>query len=307
MLDTRYVHLHEALGLGPLWVNQAASLVPNTTDTTEHNTDTVSKQSVTPENITPAAQNNTSERSITTSTTQHSAPATTRPSTPQGHVAASRASLFKTLDIKPQVDEAEVAATAAALEAEQTKRLTVQPITLNEPLILTDIHKQISVCTACPLHQNRKQALPGRGQSNSPLMVVSPAPSQDDDLHNQLLHGTVGTLLNNMLASIGLSIDEVFLSSSIKCSPSLTIPVQPEYQKNCLNYLNAQIQANQPRALLFLGENLTKHCAITPQGLTYQNLPTFIVPHPAKLLRHTADKRRAWHTLNELKLWLAKT
>ncbi len=305
MLDTRYVHLHEALGLGPLWVNQAATLVPLETAPAE--AVTVSTRLTPPE----AAPHQT------TAPTTHAAVTTRPPMVPtatikaapaQGHVAASRASLFKTLHIKPQPSEADIAAAeAAAVVAEKAKNPTVEPISLTEGLDLVGIHKQITVCTACPLHQSRKQALPGRGQTNSPLMVVSPAPSQDDDLHNQLLHGTVGALLNNMLGSIGLSIDEVFLSSSIKCSPSLTVPVQPEYQKNCLTYLNAQIQANQPKALLFLGENLTKHCAITPQGLMYQDLPTFIVPHPAKLLRHTADKRRAWHTLSELKRWLSKT
>ncbi|MBP6117083.1 MAG: uracil-DNA glycosylase [Neisseriaceae bacterium] len=303
MLDTRYVHLHQALGLGPLWVNQAATLVPNA--------DAGDTPAAAPTQRAQAAVN-PQQRPHASS---HPSPVPTAPATPpaaprhtpaaSGHVAASRASLFKTLDIKPQPSEAETAAAAAAaLAAEQAKTPTVEPIILTDGLDLQSIHKHISVCTACPLHQSRKQALPGRGQANSPIMVVSPAPSQDDDLHNQLLHGTVGALLNNMLASIDLSVDQVFLSSSIKCSPSLTVPVQPEYQKNCLTYLNAQIQANQPKALLFLGENLTKHCAITPQGLTYQDLPTFIVPHPAKLLRHTADKRRAWHTLSELKRWL---
>lgn len=301
MLDTRYVHLHEALGLGPLWVNQTATLVPSEEDAAtvaaaESASATSAAKTQHPEPRTaPSAQQPTPILSA--------APASKAP--PLGRTAATRASLFKTLDIKPQPSEAETAAAEAAMAAaEQAKHPIIESITLAEGLDLRGIHKQITVCTACPLHQSRKQALPGRGEANSPLMVVSPAPSQDDDLHNQLLHGTVGALLNNMLNSIGLSVDEIFLSSSIKCSPSLTVPVQPEYQKNCLTYLNAQIQANQPKALLFLGENLTKHCAITPQGLTYQDLPTFIVPHPAKLLRHTADKRRAWHTLSELKRWL---
>ncbi|MBP6562177.1 MAG: uracil-DNA glycosylase [Neisseriaceae bacterium] len=302
MLDTRYVHLHEALGLGPLWVNQAATLVPNTQDAAA--VPPPNKMAIpTPEQ--PAeALTRAAAPPASAPATPHT-PIAAKTAAPQGHVAASRASLFKTLDIKPPPSEAETAAVAAAaLAAEKAKNPIIEPIVLADGLGLRDIHQHISVCTACPLHQSRKQALPGRGVASSPLMVISPAPSQDDDLHNQLLHGTVGALLNNMLASIGLSVDAVFLSSSIKCSPSLTVPVQPEYQKNCLTYLNAQIQANQPKALLFLGENLTKHCAITPQGLTYQDLPTFIIPHPAKLLRHTADKRRAWHTLSELKRWL---
>ncbi|MGO3858674.1 MAG: uracil-DNA glycosylase [Neisseriaceae bacterium] len=301
MLDTRYVHLHDALGLGPLWVNQAATLVPNEPSADNH-IDTPATVRL-PTSTTPQPQEHSARSEQPTATSQPAT--TTKTAPPQGRIAATRASLFKTLAIKPQPSEAELAAAeAASAAAEKAKTPTVEPIVLADGLDLRSLHKHISVCTACPLHQSRKQALPGRGQDNSPLMVVSPAPSQDDDLHNQLLHGTVGALLDNMLASIGLSIDEVFLSSSIKCSPSLTVPVQPEYQKNCLTYLNAQIQASRPRALLFLGENLTKHCAITPQGLTYQDLPTFIVPHPAKLLRHTADKRRAWHTLSELKRWL---
>jgi len=48
MLSSRYLHLHEALGLGPMWLNQSAKLVSADAEN-ERQTDVQTASEVKPE------------------------------------------------------------------------------------------------------------------------------------------------------------------------------------------------------------------------------------------------------------------
>ncbi|MFN3787084.1 MAG: uracil-DNA glycosylase family protein, partial [Sulfurihydrogenibium azorense] len=53
---------------------------------------------------------------------------------------------------------------------------------LNEKIkLLNQINQEIQNCTKCDLHKNRKQAVLGEGNPNSPIMFIGEAPGEEED------------------------------------------------------------------------------------------------------------------------------
>jgi DNA polymerase len=55
-------------------------------------------------------------------------------------------------------------------------------------------------------------------------MIVTDAPGAEDDLQEAPVQGAAGDLLDKMLAAIGLSREEVYITTLVKCFPGGFIP-----------------------------------------------------------------------------------
>ncbi|WP_281179401.1 uracil-DNA glycosylase [Eikenella longinqua] len=169
------------------------------------------------------------------------------------------------------------------------------------------LQQHAAACTACRLHNERKQALSGRGAVPAQLMVISRNPAPSDDEAGQLLGGRHGQLLDNMLAAIRLAPEQVFRTAWQRCTPRISLQPTPEEQVRCAAFIRQEAAWIQPRALLLLGNSFYDP---VQQWLTAQiapGIPAFIVPHPAILLRQPELKAQTWATLKQLQQHLAKS
>lgn len=120
--------------------------------------------------------------------------------------------------------------------------------------ILQEVAKQVSVCTRCELHHSRKYAVPGEGPINAEIMFIGEGPGFHENEQGRPFVGAAGKFLEELLASIGMKREQVFITNVVKCRPPGNRDPQPVEVDTCTsNYLERQIQAISPRVIVTLG------------------------------------------------------
>lgn len=170
----------------------------------------------------------------------------------------------------------------------------------------------IQQCSSCQLHGNRKQAIMGRGSHSAELMFVLLAPDSNDDKAGFICSGAADELFSKMLSAINVPINEVYITSLLKCCVPPVHTVSPEEIQHCHNHLIQQIRLVQPKLLVVLGEtamrcllqenmSLDDYRALNAES-HYQidSVPVFASYSPHELLQKTENKRAAWSDLQQL-------
>lgn len=118
---------------------------------------------------------------------------------------------------------------------------------------LEQIAREIAVCTACPLSRTRHKTVPGTGDPHATIMFIGEAPGYHEDQQGKPFVGPAGQFLDELLASIGLKRDNVFIANVVKCRPPNNRDPQPDEIAACAHFLQRQIQAIQPKVIVTLG------------------------------------------------------
>jgi uracil-DNA glycosylase family 4 len=118
---------------------------------------------------------------------------------------------------------------------------------------LESLAAEISRCTRCLLHRGRTKAVPGVGPSNAEIMFIGEAPGFHEDQQGLPFVGAAGNFLDELLESIGLKRQEVFIANVIKCRPPGNRDPLPEEIEACKPYLDRQIELIQPKLVVTLG------------------------------------------------------
>ena len=162
---------------------------------------------------------------------------------------------------------------------------------------LIEVYREVADCTRCPLHETRSRAVFGAGDADAEVMFVGEAPGAEEDRKGLPFVGRAGQLLNQLLAEIGLSRDDVFIANVLKSRPPGNRDPQPEEIEACWPYLERQIQLIEPHVIATLGNFATKKITGSPIGITrVRGTPqvhelagrtVFVFPllHPAAALR----------------------
>jgi DNA polymerase len=160
---------------------------------------------------------------------------------------------------------------------------------------LQQIAEEVNACTKCPLHQGRTRGVPGEGPLNADLMFIGEAPGRNEDLQGRPFVGQAGRLLEQLLAEIGLTRDDVWIGNVVKCRPPGNRDPLPEEIAACSEYLERQIALLQPKMIatlgrysmekFFPGARITKVHGQAKRAGNRVLIPLF---HPAYVLRNMA-------------------
>ena len=118
---------------------------------------------------------------------------------------------------------------------------------------LAEIAAEVNRCTACELHKGRTRAVPGEGPINAEIMFIGEAPGRNEDQQGRPFVGQAGRLLEELLAEIGLTCDDVWIGNVVKCRPPENRDPRPEEIAACAGYLERQIGLLQPKLIATLG------------------------------------------------------
>ena len=118
---------------------------------------------------------------------------------------------------------------------------------------LQTIAQEIAICTDCKLHASRKKAVPGEGPADSDLMFIGEGPGFHENEQGRPFVGAAGRFLEDLLSSIDLKREDVFIGNVVKCRPPANRDPQPEEIQACGNYLERQIVAIDPKVIVTLG------------------------------------------------------
>jgi DNA polymerase len=120
---------------------------------------------------------------------------------------------------------------------------------------LHELNKQIEKCEKCPLYEGRTNAVPGEGSENAEIMFIGEGPGRDEDLQGRPFVGAAGKFLTEMLESIGLKREDVFIANVVKCRPPNNRDPLPEEIRTCWNYLEEQMKIIKPKIVVTLGRH----------------------------------------------------
>lgn len=159
-------------------------------------------------------------------------------------------------------------------------------------------------CAACKLHAGcRSPVMPGRGAVDGPLVaVVGEMPGQADDSSGQPFVGTLGRLITDAFADLGLDPEAVFYTNAVRCRPPNN-ELSATTLKHCRGWLLDELASVAPKFILALGnaaiDALVGRRGITalrgkwyeieaPDHVLHRSTPVFAAFHPAFVMRNPA-------------------
>jgi uracil-DNA glycosylase family 4 len=118
---------------------------------------------------------------------------------------------------------------------------------------LAQLCEEIIACRGCELAEYRTKVVPGEGAEDADLLFIGEAPGWHEDQQGRPFIGPAGQFLDQLLASIGLRREEVYIANVIKCRPPQNRDPLPAEIQNCSKWLDRQIEIIQPQMVITLG------------------------------------------------------
>jgi uracil-DNA glycosylase family 4 len=170
-----------------------------------------------------------------------------------------------------------------------------------------DLRHTLENCDHCPLGKSRQQMIFGEGavKQGLALFIICDPPGPEEEAENRPICGAPRELLVKMLGAINLTMDDIFLTNIVKCTPpAQRIPTTAETSA-CLPFLMRQIALIKPKIICTMGHIASQTMLKTSQSLVslrgrfhdFQGIPLMPTFHPARLLKVQELKKGSWHDL----------
>ena len=118
---------------------------------------------------------------------------------------------------------------------------------------LQELAQNIELCQNCELAKHRTKAVPGEGADDATILFIGEAPGWHEDQQGRPFVGPAGQFLEELLSSVNLKRELVYIANVIKCRPpGNRDPLQGEIEA-CREWLDLQIQLLRPRIIVTLG------------------------------------------------------
>ena len=118
---------------------------------------------------------------------------------------------------------------------------------------LAELEGLVRSCTDCPLHAGRTHAVPGEGPADAELLFIGEGPGAQEDRQGRPFVGPAGNFLEELLQSIGMSREQVYIANMVKCRPPNNRDPMPGEIAACRKYLDRQIELIDPLLIVTLG------------------------------------------------------
>jgi uracil-DNA glycosylase family 4 len=164
---------------------------------------------------------------------------------------------------------------------------------------LTELYEEIARCQQCEIARTRNRVVPGEGAEDADILFIGEAPGWHEDQQGRPFVGPAGQYLDQLLNTINLNRQQVYIANVIKCRPPNNRDPLPGEIANCRKWLNRQIELICPKiivtlgrysmAMFFPGKSISKihGTAQKRDGIIY-----YAMYHPAAAL-HQQSLRRA--------------
>jgi uracil-DNA glycosylase len=133
---------------------------------------------------------------------------------------------------------------------------------------LRDVAAEAAGCTRCSLSEGRTQVVFGEGSPDAELVLVGEAPGFHEDRDGTPFSGRARELLERLLASVGLSLDDAYLATVLKCRPRGNRDPLPAEIAACEPYLYRQLELIRPSVVAPLGSFATALLSGRALGIT---------------------------------------
>ncbi len=118
---------------------------------------------------------------------------------------------------------------------------------------LSGLYEEIALCQQCEIAKYRTKVVPGEGAEDADILFIGEAPGWHEDQQGRPFVGPAGQYLGELLASINLKREQVYIANVIKCRPTGNRDPLPTEIRNCRKWLERQIELICPRVIVTLG------------------------------------------------------
>ncbi len=165
--------------------------------------------------------------------------------------------------------------------------------------ILKKIKQEVLACQKCSLYKDRIYPVIGQGSHKAKIMFIGEAPGLNESKTGRPFCGSSGKVLDELLDSINLKREDVYITNILKDRPPKNRDPKIEEINACFGYLERQIKAINPKIICTLGrysmqllmqkfgleqdiQSISKiHGRIFQCGKLFQGLKIIPLYHPA--------------------------
>lgn len=220
---------------------------------------------------------------------------------PAGEREALLASLRDLGVAVPDTDVRRLAASATAAEIEALE-------------VLETVRRVAGECTRCRLHESRRTVVFADGSPEARVMCVGEAPGRHEDESGVPFVGRAGKLLDQLLLSVGLPRQDVYICNVLKCRPPQNRNPQEDEIERCSPFLRRQVALVRPEVVVALGTFAARTLLGVRESLgrlrgrthLYEGVPLVATYHPAALLRNPNWTRPTWEDLQRVRRLLGE-
>ena len=110
------------------------------------------------------------------------------------------------------------------------------------------LERETSICRLCKLSEIREEVILGQGAKKAQIMFVFSRADEEDK-----------KLLNHALASLSFNLEDIYVTSLIKCSIPLQREIQDEEYRACLDILRSEFSLIRPKFVICLGPDVASY------------------------------------------------
>ena len=181
-------------------------------------------------------------------------------------------------------------------------------MTTHEVPTVDALARDAAACTACELWKSGTQTVFGEGAGGSEIMFVGEQPGDKEDIAGRPFVGPAGNLLDDALETAGIDRSRAYVTNIVKHFKWVPRGKRRIHKKPgmgeinaCKPWLEAEIQAVRPRALVCLGSTaaqglLGKDFRVTQRRGELVDSPlapvVMATVHPSSILRAGDDEAR---------------
>ncbi len=160
---------------------------------------------------------------------------------------------------------------------------------------LNQLQKRILADKNLPFVETANNLVFGAGSIDPKVLFLGEAPGKNEDLQGLPFIGSAGKILSELIESIGLTRDEVYITSVLQYRPPKNRDPKPAEIELFAPYLDEQIKILDPKVIITLGRfSLTKFLSNAkigevhgmPQKVKWNGKEIIIIPmyHPAAII-----------------------
>ena len=206
----------------------------------------------------------------------------------------------------PTKDDERTSPTLTTTHSAASEPLNMDPM---QAKTLDSLRLRLRNCSRCKLCNDRQTVVFGQGNIRAELVFIGEGPGADEDKSGIAFVGKAGKLLTQMVHSIGINRESVFICNVVKCRPPGNRNPDSEEIATCSPFLLKQLEILKPKLIVTMGNIATKTLLPQASGImkmrgkqtVFQDIPLIPTFHPSYLLRNPSALYLVWDDMRHIR------
>jgi uracil-DNA glycosylase len=124
---------------------------------------------------------------------------------------------------------------------------------------LLELHQKRNAECECGLKATATQPVFGNGNPDAKIVFIGEAPGKKEDETGVPFVGAAGKFLEEMLQSIGMKREDIYITNIVKYRPPNNRDPEHEEKLACAEWLHDELNFIKPEVIVFLGRHSMNH------------------------------------------------